>query len=302
LANVYTATYLLDSLKRRGMFPTNTGTFSTADYLSFLNEELQSYVMALLMSVNEEYGVTYSDVTVTAGTAAYPIPSRAVGNALRDVRYREGSDEFVPLGRLEPERLHSYQGSGVSGYYLEGDRVVLHPSPTTSATLRLSYVARPSRVVETTAVSEITAINGARTGITVSATIPATYTAGAALDAVRGSPGFATLQTDNAISSAAGTGITLTTALPTAVSVGDYLCLAGESPIPQCPVECHPLLAHRTTARVLEALGDPKAQVAEATCEKMSKSIATVLSPRVKGSARLIINYNAPGFGGRRWR
>ena len=179
--------------------------------------------------------------------------------------------------------------------------MVLVPSPSQSGTLRLEYHRRPSALVTTSAVATISSINGARTVITTTATIPSTIVSGISVDVVDNTPGFKTLVMDaTTTATTSGTTITLTAALPSSVAAGDYVCLAGESPVPQIPVELHPLLAQRTKAAALEALGDPKAVQAMQVCDRMRQSAMVQLSPRSKGSPRYLINRNAPGLGRRR--
>ena len=50
--------------------------------------------------------------------------------------------------------------------------------------------------------------------------------------------------------------LTFTETLPTDLAVGDYVALAGKSPIAQIPYEAHHLLAQLGAIKVNEALGD----------------------------------------------
>jgi hypothetical protein len=303
--NTYTTTYLLASLKRRGMIPSTAGTLTDADFLEMANEELQGATVEALMSLSEEYLVTTKDETIVSGTAAYAIPTRAVDAVLRDVLISDGSSGgYRSLPRIEPEREEEYTNSGgVQGYKVEGNYVVLIPSPTNSGTLRLKYPARPNRLVALTAVREITAINTGTKTVTVAA-IPNTFTTSATYDLVKGTPHFDSLAIDQSVTVASGTSITFTNTLPTSLAVGDYVCLAGESPIPQVPVGAHQFLAHRVVFVVQEALGNVvAANRAEASAERIRVALQRKIQPRVPGSARIVINRYGPGMGrGRLWR
>lgn len=283
------------------MVPTATETFSTSDFLALATEELQTYVMALLMSCDEEYGVQDYDVSIVSGTAAYTVPPRASGERLRNVLILV-NDEYLPLPRLEPERVHMQGTTGsVEAFYVEDNEIVLVPTPGASGTLRLKYYRQPSKLVATSDCAVVSSINGARTVVTTTGTIPATFTSGVSLDAVDNNPGFRCLTIDAATTgTVSGTTITFSSALPSSVTAGDYICLAGESPIPQVPVVLHPLLAQRTALRATEAMGLlSKVPAMESTCERMRKEAITLLTPKVKGAARYLINYNGPGFGRR---
>ncbi len=294
MANAFTSTELLASLKRRGLIPTATATFSAADFYKIVDEEMQTYIVPLLLSVKEEYLVVSEDVTVTAGTTEYYIPQRAIANRLRDVTLADGNGSYHPLTRLEPENIDAFAERihGAGGYYLQGNKIVLS-SATSSGTMRLTYYQRPGRVVATTAVGEITAIAGINVTI---AAAPATFTTSVTYDFVKGRPGFDTLGKDYS-ASAAGTTMTFTSSPPTGLAVGDFITLSQESPIAQAPVELHPLLSQRVTATVLHALGDAKAENAYGVADKMEARILKLLSPRTDGSTRKVVNKYGVGRG-----
>lgn len=297
MAYLYTADELISDVQARGMLAPSSNTLATADYLRFINDEIQSYMVPFVMSTREEFFVTSSDVSVTSGTAAYAIPSRAIGAKLRNVLLLNGS-EYEPLPRLEPEavlREGSFSGTP-EGFYLEGNSVVLYPTPSSATTLRLSFFIRPNRVVS---VSEAGLITGTPSAtVTISSAPSAFPTASTSYDLVKGTPHFECRAIDKAATRVTTT-LTFSTAT-TGLVAGDYVCLAGETPIPQIPVELHPLLAERVAARALHALGDQRAQLFEASAERMKKGLEALLTPRSEGSSRRIINYSAPGWSSRR--
>jgi hypothetical protein len=198
------------------------------------------------------------------------------------------------MTRIEPERMQGeVPGFGQpNSYYIQGNNVVLTTAPS-SGTLRVTYYRRPNRVVATTAVGEITAIAG--NTITISAA-PSTFTTSVTYDFVKGKPGFDTLGEDYAASSA-GVSMVFSSDVPASLAVGDYVCLSQESPIAQIPVELQPLLSERTTATVLHALGDPKADAAYRVASDMEKRILKLISPRTEGSSRVVVNKYGVGQG-----
>jgi hypothetical protein len=304
----FTTTELLASIKRRGMIPSTDEAFSTADFLAIANEELQSFIVPLLLGAREEFLVANFDITTTT-SAEYTLPPRAIGRELRDVLWQSGNS-YIPLSRIEPEREYEFGNTGSGGpygYKFENDKVVLIPAPPSGGTLRLKYFIRPNALVLPAAVATIQSINGGRTVITTTATIPSTITTGISVDLVAAKPGFATQVLDSTTTATtSGTTITLTTALPSSVVAGDYVCLAQEAPVAQIPVELFPLLAERVCFKVLEALGDPRAQVQKQICDEMARQAVRLLSPRSQGSARPIVPRYGPGrgWGGRgngRW-
>lgn len=297
MAQDFTTTGLLASLKRRGMLPSTAETLSTADFLALATEELQTYVMKVLLAVREEYAVATYDLTLTAGTSSYLMPTRAIGGKLRNVALVDSSGLTTPLARLEPGLSSNTQGNP-TGYSLQGDDVIFSPIPSAADTVRLTYFRRPSSLVATTAVGTITAINTGTKVVTCN--VPVTFTTAVTYDFVRAQPPFKILGQDLAVTAVGGATVTFTATLPTGLAVGDYVTLAGESAVPQIPVELHPLLSQRVVYKCLEALGDDKSVLAEQASDKMRMDLLTLLTPRVEGASRPIVNYNGPGFRRRR--
>ncbi len=304
MANAYTTTFLLAAIKRRGLVPTSQSTFTDAELLAMATEELQTYLVDLLVGVRENYGLVTSTVAITSGTQEYYIPERAVGGNPKRVLILANTS-YIPLVRVEPEREFDFGTSGtVQGYILKGNQVRLVPAPTSSGTLQFEYYQRPNRLVELTAVAQVSvaAAVGA-TSVTVSSTLPGTITTSTPCDFVKGKPGFDTLATDLTPSAASGTTWSYSTGLPVALEVGDYICLAKESPIPQIPVELHPILAQRTAFKVMEALGrSDKAAMLEKVGAEMASKVRKLLAPRAEGASRVIVNRYAPGWRRSSWR
>lgn len=275
------------------MLLSNAELLEDADYLALANEELQSYITPWLLAFHEEWFVDSATVTLVAGTAAYDIPERAITGSLKDVQFLNGTS-YVPLTRLEPqEALDVTSGSSPSGYSLQDTQVVIHPTPAASGTVRFKFFRRPSRLVATTAVGEIDGAVSASTAITLTATKPSTFVADEVVDIIRAKSGFRSIDDDNTLAAAAGSSLTLGSAVT--ASDGDFVCLAGESPIPQIPVEAHSLLVARVVYRALMAQGDAKAGAAKGQADELAQRLKSALSPRVQDSTRYVINPNGPG-------
>lgn len=302
MSNAFTSTELLASLKRRGFIPSSTNTLSAADFFKVVDDETQTYIVPLLLEVREEYLVASEDIEITAGTSEYFIPERAIAGKLRDLTLSDGNGGYKSLSRFEPEGVDTFTStsSGAGGFYLQGNKIILVGSST--GTLRATYYERPNRVVATSAVGEITAINTGTKEVTVSGTCPSTFTTSVSYDFVKGKPGFDTLGKDYSASAVGASSVTFSSTLPTDLAVGDFVCLAQETPIAQIPVELHPLLAQRVAATILQALGDPKAKVAYDVAADMERRALKVLTPRTEGSSRYVVNRNGVGWGNRRSR
>jgi hypothetical protein len=86
------------------------------------------------------------------------------------------------------------------------------------------------------------------------------------------------------------------------IQTGDYICLAGESIIPQIPPDLHNMLAEKTAARILASLGDQAGlAMANDKIKEMEYRQGTLLNDRVDGapqkitSRHSILRYNKMG-------
>jgi hypothetical protein len=71
---------------------------------------------------------------------------------------------------------------------------------------------------------------------------------------------------------------------------------AGE----RIPSDLWPLLVQRAVVRCLEALGDERAEAAEARCARVEAKCIELISPRGEGAPRVITNFWGPGWTYRR--
>jgi len=73
------------------------------------------------------------------------------------------------------------------------------------------------------------------------------------------------------------------------IVTGDYICLAGESIIPQIPPDLHNMLAEKTAARILASLGDQAGlAMANEKIKEMEYRQGTLLDDRVDGAPQKI--------------
>lgn len=298
----YTTAGLLAGIRRRAMLPSATATGTAdADLLALANEELWLRLAAAILSVREDYLVTYTDTTISGVT--YRVPSRSVGQTLREAELIDSAGNALHLTRLRPEQVSQYSGSGSSpfAYYLRGTGyLVLVPSASTSyTTLRMWFPLRPSELTDAAAdFKAITAINTTTNTVTLNSSTGLT----SAIDFVAGKPGFDVLGAD--LTATGSTATTLTfSSLPTGLAIGDYVCVAGKSPVPTIPLEFHSILEQRVAIAVCKAIGDIEhatSLIAELVDMQRDAGM-TVLSPRTEGSPRKILaRASALGGSGRR--
>lgn len=292
----YTNTDFLTSVRNQGNLPNttnNNNVNSTVNLLRVATAELHIRLMPLIMSVRDEFYVRTKDYAITSNQRTYLIPERASGMVLRDVQIVQGTD-IRSLEPIQSEHITTTSTGTPEGYYFEHDSVVLYPTPSsTSGTLRMRYFTRPSTLVATAECAQIASINTTLKTVTVT-TIPGSWVATTSLDFVRQNSPHTCLEIDQAAVSVVTTTIEFA-ALPSGLVVGDWLALAGETPIPQIPTDFRPVLAQMTVAQVLMANGDKEgAAAADRDVEKLSAYVLALITPRNQGANKKIIP--------RRWR
>lgn len=277
------------SILRRGNI--STGAFSSADLYAFMDEEIESKLIPLILKNLEEYYVADLAYNVTAGQGSYGIPTRSIAGKLRDVQILSATDpsSIRPLPRLDVTSLSMGRYGNKSGFYLKGNSVIVYPTPTsTQGILNLEYYMRPNSCVDPGTCAVITAIAGSV--VTVSS-LPTNITTSTPVDFVKVKPGFECPAIDQTITIAAGNVLTMAVAPPSTLSVGDYVCQATQSCILQVPQELLPLLSQYVVVRVMSAQSDLQAyQQAVAELTKLEENAQLLIAPRVDGKPKRVTN------------
>lgn len=299
---MWLASDLINTVKLRAMLPTSSASPGTldADVLAHANDELQSRMVPLVMSTNEEYFTATVDVPLVGGQAIYRVPDRCAGSKLRELTLLVGAT-IIDLPRIEPERLSQLinGASGVpAGFTMEAGGVRLVPTPASAGmSLRMRYFVRPGQLTVTATefgpISSVTYVSGTVATLAASSI---TVTTSSMLDVVASRPPFEPLALDG-LSSGATSPYTVTfSALSPSVQAaastvgflgGDYLTYRDRSPIVQLPAELHSLLAQRTLCRILQSLGQyDKLDRAEKEADRLERVALSLLTPRVDGAPR----------------
>ena len=287
---------LVNSVKRTASIPAAQSTFSDQDILDIANEQMQSYIVPLITSQREDYFVTSIDVPLVVGTVSYRLPTRSVGQSLRQVYLVNAAGHVVNFPRISREDLE-----GASrGFYLEGNVLTIVIDDAAKVTqlgvsLRMMYHQRPNTMVMSGQAGVITAITtGSGTFTLRVASRPGSFAGSALYDLARGRPGFENLSIDLGATpsgSAVAPSMDFTGTVPADLVVGDTMCLSGECIFPQIPLEVHPLLYQRTAVKCLESLGDEEhMQSAVSALSRMEADAVKMLAPRVAGNIERIVN------------
>lgn len=266
-----TSNEIITSVLLKSGFPTEN-YFTNAEMLSIMNDEMKLTINPFLMKLQEEFLLHYKDYTISSG-ATYRLPKRALGNKLRDVKL-VNSGAFTDLNRLFEED----RSSNETGYYLSRNSLELSSS-LTSGTLRLSYFLAPSKLVLTSSCAQVASIDSA-TQITVTS-LPSTITTSTQVDIVQASGQVDLLAVDETISTIAGTTLTFAS-LPSDLAVGDYVCLAGEAPVPVIPQDLHPFLVQAVLCSCLSSKKDKSVGLELDKLKMIKETLSEMLEPRVE--------------------
>ena len=274
---------LLSQIIIKGCLP--DGAYENQELLDLAYDALLSEIVPIVIARREEYYVRYVDFTLTSGQASYEIPYRALGGSLRDVKLLNGNT-IAHVDRIDPKKIDRVEIGGPYRFYIEGNNIVLWPTPQdVTATLRMYYFLRPSRLVQTSDCGQITAINGQ----VVTCSLPTAWTVNSTFDFVKGKPGYDIISMDesiNAIDSGAST-LTFNAALPSTLAVGDWVCLAEETCFPYLPPEGHIALIQCAVTSALEAMGDPAQAGSAQKAELQKRVFENLINFRVQSEPKL---------------
>ncbi len=284
----WTVTGILASVQRRGFLPTGDETFSAADFMAILDEELRGYVLPFIRECNEELLIRRYDVSSIPSDGRVRLGERFGVESVKAVYgSTDGGVSYFPLSRLEPEEASRYQtGTGQGCWYFEDDFVCLVGTPVGYTHLRLTYYLRPSTLCLETAAAQVSSLNGGRTVITATADTTAALS-GTAFDVVSGRPGLRILNVD-AAGTASGSTITFSSAVDSAVVAGDFVCMPGTSPVPNIPADLLPLLVQRAVCVCLGAKNDVALGQHQARLGQMEASARSAFTVRSQGTPRFI--------------
>jgi len=295
MSSPYTTDSLLPTLRLLPLMPSVQALFSPSDLVTIMDFEMSSKILPLIDNQAEEYFIVPDDIPYVQSITTYRLPVRATADKLRSVSFVDSNNNEIRIPRLRPEDIMSNVNStglainpALWGFYLQNDKIVLYLGSFTGSSnaykfLRLRFVRMPNTLVQEAACGQITAIVG--NVVTVN-NVPTTFTTGVLYDVISNSPQMFTSEGDDlAITSIVGNNITFT-AFPSTAQVGDWVCLAMQSPIPQIPFKPgFQLLLQLSAAKCLEIHGDMQGfNVAMSQASDMKTLFISVITPRVDGN------------------
>jgi hypothetical protein len=262
------------------------GRYTDSEILDTSYDVLLSQMVPLILNLKEEYYVSKASQTVVANAASYSLPASSFGLSLREVKLIS-SNNVIDLARIDPGDVDSTATGSPVSFYLEGQNVVLYPTPQFGGdTLELSYFKTPSKPVLTTETATITAIDTG-TGV-VSCVPPSAWTTANSFQFTSRENGHKVLGSSLTASALTTSSITFAPAdLPTTLAVGDSVSLNGESSYFEIPDSCFPLMIQMVSNEFLEALGDPgPLNIGLAKAEQLKQNVISFLGVRVLGAPK----------------
>ena len=293
-------TYLVDDLltgaKVRANHPDLGGRPIDSEILRMANGALLGVMTGRLMeAVQGELGAELI-VPMVIGQSRYPLPSRAAGPKLRYLVLADAKNNRYSVTVASAERFVSQNpgtgGGGVppSGAYLEGNNVVLIPTPTASGfSLIMGFYQRPSQMVLTSTCDQVASTPAADT-ITLAAST--THTGTSVLDVVQGRPHFQVWQQDLSCTLATTTATFSAGSLVNRafIQAGDWVCQANTTCVVPLPVEIQPLLEVRTAMSILRSKNDQSGLLNALKDEaaEMESQLYTYMSNRMEGNTETL--------------
>lgn len=284
---------LINSVKRRASLPDSQDCMSPEDILDIANEEMQINLIPMILSKHEDYYLVRQEIPLVANQLSYPMPYRAIGSKLREVAYMPNPDyprDLREMFRISADDVvHGNVGGSHRHYYFEQENLVLFGSSEEVPTgkIVLFYFLRPNSLVLSDKVSLINSVNFT-TGEIVVDNMPSEFSISQEFDFIQKRSPHRILSFDNRVLNINLTSKTITldpSVIPTTLTAGDRICLAGETDLINCPSELHSVLAQMVATKVLESIGDlTNLEAASNKLERMQMNTGDLIDNRVDGS------------------
>lgn len=294
---------LAANVNLRCLNPISQNAFQLADIVTLMDRELSMSVVPILKAAQQDYFVYNVDRTIVNGTSAYTFPTRAIGNALRDVVLLDSSGNEVALNNLMREYIKVKSPFNFTppiwsfGMYLTANEINLYNTliqSYTSYKLRFITERRPGGLTLSSNCAQIQGISG---NVISLSNVDSSWTTATAFDIINQLPPFQSIADDATITLINGLQITLTT-VPTGLAAGQWLCPAMLSCIPQIPYDVFAILEEYTVSVVAEALDMSQLLAsAKARIDAWETKMLKMVRPRVTGSPRIIVNQDNVGRG-----
>jgi hypothetical protein len=290
---MYVTENLVEQIKDNTSTEFAQGRFSRDTVINLCNQETIKRIRPIVSDLQAEFFVVNKSVALAQGDQKIRLPKRAAARGLRDLYLLVGTDRY-PLDQMTRESsiLTETTGQGIPmGFYFDADAITLDCPVSQACTLVLLLEVSPGSLVLSSAVTTVTSVDFTSGVVTVAGT-PSGYGGTVEYDFVQ-QLGFgnAALAVGVTPLTVVGTTYTFTASeLPTTLRVGDYLTLAGQTPVPNMPDEAVVTLIHAVSCRIFKMRGDTTMLGAEQA--ELTNSIIYLeraLSDRAEGARTTLV-------------
>ncbi len=306
----------VQAVKRRCFWPAgvDAAPLSDADILAIADEERRGELAAEITKVSRTFDVVSKDYTLDG--ARYRLPDRMEG-PVKDVVWVDTNDNEWSIDPIEDEDV-ARQGDVSSSagrearicrHYIEGDYLVLTPTPSTDGTLRVKFRLAPGALVKSDAdqVARVTvAVWDDPSFPDLLAVVPSgTFDPadGDLCDIVSSGNAHSRLLWDSAIGTGLGGTRTFAPASDPRVGAGDYICAPGYTPFVPVPDGFLSSFIRHVAAACLEAAGDREAGGLERNAaQRLDRKAVSSLKPRNGAESPSIVSRNSPLRQGASWK
>lgn len=289
----YTNDVLYSDVLRAAHVPESNQTFQIDDILTLADEEIQSGILPTMARLRQGYYETFVDLPLNAENV-YDIPLRAAASGIVRAALVTGNT-LVPIVQADTADLVAPDLTTKEGFsfIFRGSQIQVCGRPA-SGVLRLYYNQWPNKLVNPTQSAQITAINFGANEITV-ASLPTTYTTATPVDFIQDDCNFDWLAIDQLPTAIATTTLTFAS-LPARLQIGDWISLAGTSPVAQVPKNFRPVLIQRIVCRIYELQGYlSKLQLARQTLKEKQDAVEMLSAPRATQEPKRMSAWNNVG-------
>jgi hypothetical protein len=301
-----TSEEFIESVERITTMPSNQVLYKDeTDFLAMIYEKITDTLVPIMDKLKQDFFVaTPIDIPLVAGKAEYRFPSRSYGRKIREIKLVSSDGSTVADFPLIPvERDHLYQASGVPfGFRFQGDRIRIVGTSDPGYMIRVWYFLGPSKPVLASAAGIVQSISG--DDITLVGAPPATFVPDALLDFVDKDGMSQCISIDMKITNVSGNTISFAAdTVSDDLRVGDYVALAGQSPVLQVPPICMPYLRSLVAMDALQGISDFEAKrELKDDAKEQKKELLSFLSNRSDGEPTILINPNGFARRGRGYR
>lgn len=271
----------ITAVRRQGKITTDT---TDTEIMASGDMEIQGRLVPLLRLSRQEYFVTETQLSSIDGRVR--LPSRAILGATRHVQLvTNGVATTLPRLEIEDDRLAG--GGGVpAAWCIDQGAIILLPRGC-DGTVRVRYFIRPSKMSSAgfpdSALVSSVVVSAASVEIFLASSSP---TAGLLFDVVSGGSAGAICVLD-AVSTEDLAEVIPRSSILSPMAVGDYVTLAGFTPVVPLPEELFSALVHQTAYVILRSLGYDSEAGAQKTLADDAMGVAqAILAPRTEGNPR----------------